>query len=86
MSFEDQTNWFSFEMSFVLARSDAYACCYACACIDAYVAHFAASFCLTFVSILVLMLACGENQALRSISLFSQRYSGANDFDTKEYV
>ena len=48
ITFKDKAKWFSFETSFVLARSYAYACVYACAYVDAYVAHFAASFCLTF--------------------------------------
>ena len=49
-------------MSFVLAQSYAYACAYAY--IDAYVEHLAVSFVWPFVSILVLMLASSENQAL----------------------
>ena len=48
MTFEDKAKWFTFEMSFVLVRSNAYSCAYACAYVDAYVGHFAASFCLTF--------------------------------------
>ena len=39
MTFKDKAKWFSFEMSFVLAQSYAYACAY----IDAYVLYFPAS-------------------------------------------
>ena len=44
MTFKDKKKWFSFEMSFVLAQSYAYACAYARACVDVYVANFAGSF------------------------------------------
>ena len=37
MTFKDKAKWFSFEMSFVLAQSYAYACAYARVYVDPYV-------------------------------------------------
>ena len=76
MTFKDKAKLFTFEMSFVLAESYAYASVY----VDAYVAHFAASFCLTFcldpfcvhafegkakLFTFEIMLASSENQAFK---------------------